>query len=95
MNEPVLTTARDVLVLAGLVVAVLAIVRGFPIRLAVGAGLELWIAGGLLTLSSALDSWEAIGSVVLIIAVRRLVVTLLPRGPVPALASAASEDERA
>jgi hypothetical protein len=43
------------------------------------AGLELWLAAGLLRLSLTNLSWTAIGSAALIIVLRRLVVAQLPR----------------
>jgi hypothetical protein len=82
MNETLLDVLRNVLVGCGLLVAVAALARGFPARMAIGAGLELWIAGGLLKLSSAMISWEAIVTVVTVISVRKIAIMAIPP-PVP------------
>lgn len=81
MNETLIEVTRNVLVGLGIVVALLAMARGFPARTAVGGGLELWIAGGLLQLSAAIVSWEAIASVVIVIAIRKVAITALPPPP--------------
>jgi hypothetical protein len=60
------------------VVAVLGLMIRVPPRSAVMAGLELWLAAGLLRLSLTDLSWTAIGSAALIIVLRRLVVAQLP-----------------
>jgi hypothetical protein len=81
VNESFLDVARNVLVGAGLVVALWCLARGLPARVAIGAGLEFWIAGGLLKLSAAIISWEAIATVVIIITLRKVVVMAFPRPP--------------
>jgi hypothetical protein len=78
MNETLLDVLRNVLVGCGLLVTLAALARGFPARMAIGAGLELWIAGGLLKLSSAIISWEAIVTVVTVISVRKLAIMAIP-----------------
>jgi hypothetical protein len=82
MSETVLDVLRNLLVGCGLLVALAALARRFPARTAVGAGIELWIAGGLLKLSAAIISWEAIATVVLVIAIRKVAVTAIPKPPV-------------
>jgi hypothetical protein len=79
MNETLLDVLRNVLVGGGLLVTLAALARRFPARTAVGAGLELWIAGGLLPLSAAIISWEAIATVVLVITIRKVAVTAIPK----------------
>jgi hypothetical protein len=81
MNETLLDVLRNVLVACGLLVALAALARGFPARTAIGAGLELWIAGGLMKLSSAIISWEAIATVVIVVAIRKVAVMAIPKPP--------------
>jgi hypothetical protein len=81
LNESVLEVGRNLLVGAGLVVALGCLARGLPARVALGAGLEFWIAGGLLNLSSAIISWQAIATVVTIIALRKVLIMALPHPP--------------
>jgi hypothetical protein len=81
VSETLLDVARNILVGAGLFLALLAIARRLPARTAVGIGLEYWIAGGLLKLSSAIVSWTAIATVVVIITIRKVAVTALPKPP--------------
>jgi hypothetical protein len=82
MNETVLDVLRNILVGSGLLIAFAALARGFPPRTAIGAGIELWIAGGLMKLSSAIVSWEAIATVVIVVAIRKVAVMALPKPPV-------------
>jgi hypothetical protein len=81
MNETLLDVLRNVLVGAGVLVAPVALARGFPTRMAIGAGIELWIAGGLLKLSAAAISWSVIATILVVIAIRKVAVTAFPTAP--------------
>ena len=77
MNETLTDVARNVLLGVGILVAAAALARGVPARVAIGLGLELWLAGGLIKLSSALISWQSIAMVAALLSVRKMEVMVL------------------
>jgi hypothetical protein len=81
VNETLVDVLRNVLVGAGVFVALAAVARGVPVRMAVGAGLEFWLAGGLVKLSEALISWQSIAAVAALITVRKIAVIAFSSTP--------------
>ena len=78
MNETLVDVARNVLVGTGVLVTMTALARGVPPRVAIGLGLELWLAGGLLKLSAALTSWQSIATVAVLVSVRKVAILAFP-----------------
>jgi hypothetical protein len=66
-----LEVLANTFVAAGLLIAIGAVLRGLPVSQAASAGLELWLAAGLLRLSY-LSTWSAIALAAITVVLRRV-----------------------